>query len=79
MYSILKQAKTSMVDRRGLSVYRRLYLCNVLDDVNELPTEDAPGSGALVANGGFFYLLDNNRLWCRADEAVGIGGCIWTD
>ena len=77
MYSVLHQEKTVLRDGRGMTVYRRLYLCDTAEDVAELPTEDAPGSGALVAQGGSFYLLDHRRAWCAADGAARLGGCLW--
>ena len=77
MYSVLQQEKTALRDSRGMTVYRRLYLCDTPADVEELPTDDAPGSGALTAAGGGFYLLDHNRTWCAAEGAVGIGGGLW--
>ncbi len=77
MYSVLQQEKTALRDGRGMTVYRRLYLCDKAEDVAELPAEDAPGSGALVADGGEFYILDNGRVWRAASGAMGLGGCLW--
>ncbi len=77
MYSVLQQEKTALRDGRGMTVYRRLYLCDTAADLEELPTEDAPGSGAVVAEGGGFYLMDHNRTWHAADGAAGMGGCLW--
>lgn len=77
MYSVLQQEKTVLRDSRGMTVYRRLYLCDTAADVEELPAEDAPGSGAVVADGGDFYLLDHGRVWRKASEAGGMGGCLW--
>lgn len=77
MYSVLQQEKTALRDGRGASVYRRLYLCDTSADLAALPVEDAPGSGAVVAAGGGFYLLDHGRNWNRADLAAGLGGCLW--
>ena len=77
MYSVLQQEKTALRDARGASVYRRLYLCDTPTDLATLPAEDAPGSGAVVAAGGGFYLLDHCHNWNRADLAVGLGGCFW--
>ena len=77
MYSVLEQVKTPLRDGRGMTVYRRLYLCDIEADVAVLPVTDAPGSGALIAEGGRFLLLDHNRTWRRADGAVGIGGIVW--
>ena len=77
MYSVLGQEKTALRDGRGMTVYRRLYLCDGADDLTALPAEDAPGSGALVAEGGMFYILDHNRRWREAPAAAGLGGCLW--
>lgn len=77
MYSVLQQEKTVLRDSRGTTVYRRLYLCDTPADVEALPTDDAPGSGALIALGGGFRLLDHNRVWQEADGAAGWGGCLW--
>ena len=77
MYSILQQEKTVLRNSRGMTVYRRLYFCDTSEDLESLPTEDAPGSGALVAAGGEFYLLDHSRTWQAADSATGLGGCLW--
>lgn len=77
MYSVLQQEKTVLRDGRGMTVYRRLYLCDTAADVEELPTDDAPGSGAVVADGGAFYLLDHTGAWRSADGAVGMGGYLW--
>lgn len=77
VYSILQQEKTALRDGRGMTVYRRLYLCDTEEDVTTLPAEDAPGSGALVAAGGEMYLLNHNRVWCRASGACGMGGGLW--
>lgn len=77
MYSVLQQEKTALRDGRGMTVYRRLYLCDEAEDVAALPREDAPGSGAVVAEGGSFYLLDHRRTWRAADAAAHLGGCLW--
>lgn len=77
MYSVLQQEKTALRDGRGMTVYRRLYLCDTTADVEELPVEDAPGSGAVIADGGTCYLLDHNRIWRKASGAAGMGGCLW--
>ena len=77
MYSVLEQARTPLRDGRGATVFRRLYLCDTEGDVPSLPVSDAPGSGALAADGGHFYLLDHKGVWNRADAAVGMGGCLW--
>ena len=77
MYSVLKKTPTHRRDSRGLMVYSLLYLCDTIGDVDELPTYDAPGSGAVVADGGSFYLLNNNRRWCRADGAACLSGALW--
>jgi hypothetical protein len=60
-----------------MTVYRRLYLCDSEEDIPALPVTDAPGSGALVAEGGRLYLLDHGRAWKRADAAAGMGGGLW--
>ena len=52
MYSVLEQARTPLRDGRGTAVFRRLYLCDTEGDISTLPVTDAPGSGALVADGG---------------------------
>lgn len=77
MYSVLQQEKTALRDGRGMTVYRRLYLCDTSEDVAGLPVEDAPGSGALVAEGGGFYLLNHKHAWCSAPGASGMGGGLW--
>ena len=77
MYSVLEQAKTPLRDGRGMMVFRRLYLCDTEADVEALPVTDAPGSGALIADGGDFLLLDHNRVWRRADGAAAMGGGLW--
>lgn len=77
MYSVLQQEKTILRDGRGTTVFRRLYLCDTEADVAALPVTDAPGSGALIAEGGGFFLLDHSRTWKRADGAIGMGGCLW--
>ena len=77
MYSVLQQDRTSLRNGQGMTVFRRLYLCDGSEDLAALPTEDAPGSGAIVAEDGGFYLLDHSGVWRRADGAVGLGGCLW--
>lgn len=77
MYSVLEQAKTPLRDGRGMTVFRRLYLCDTAADVESLPVTDAPGSGVLVAEGGGFYLLDHAKSWKRADAAARLGGSLW--
>ena len=77
MFSVLQQEKTVLRDSRGMSVYRRLYLCDTAEDVSELLVSDAPGSGALVAEGGALYLLDHNCRWREASAMTEVGGCIW--
>jgi hypothetical protein len=77
MYSVLRQEKTALRDGRGMTVYRRLYLCDTAEDLAELPVDDAPGSGAVIAEGGGLRILDHARCWREADGAVGLGGCLW--
>lgn len=77
MYSVLQQEKTALRDARGMTVYRRLYLCDGEEDVAALPRDDAPGSGALVAEGSGFYLLSNSRTWCSCPRLFTMGGCLW--
>ena len=77
VYSVLEQEKTPLRDGRGTTVFRRLYLCDTEQDIPALPVTDAPGSGALVADGGSFYLLDHTATWKRADAAAGMGGSLW--
>lgn len=77
VYSVLEQAKTPLRDGRGTTVFRRLYLCDNEADIPVLPVTDAPGSGALVADGGRFYMLDHVGEWKRADAAAGMGGGLW--
>ena len=77
MFSVLQQERTALRDGRGMTVYRRLYLCDGEEDLAALPITDAPGSGAVVAFGGGFYLLDHSSVWQRADKATGLGGCLW--
>ena len=60
-----------------MTVYRRLYLCDTAEDLALLPVDDAPGSGAVIAEGGSLWLLDHTRRWREADGAVGLGGCLW--
>jgi hypothetical protein len=76
MYSVLEQAKTPLRDGQGMTVFRRLYLCDTEEDVAELPVSDAPGSGALAAEGGGFFLLNHRREWKRAHTAA-LGGGLW--
>lgn len=76
VYSVLEQAKTPLRDGRGMTVFRRLYLCDTEADLASLPVTDAPGSGALTAEGGGMWLLDHNRVWKRVDTAV-LGGGLW--
>lgn len=78
MYSVLEQERTPLRDGRGAAVFRRLYLCDAPEDLPALPVTDAPGSGALVADGGAFYLLDHGKVWRRADAAASsVGGGLW--
>ena len=76
VYSVLEQEKTPLRDGRGATVFRRLYLCDSEADLASLPVSDAPGSGALTAEGGGMWLLDHNRVWKRVDTAV-LGGGLW--
>lgn len=79
MFSILKQEKTSLRDPQGITVYRRLYLCDAIGDVSRLPVGDAPGSVAVVAGeGGRAWLLDHQRVWHPADVGAGMGGVLWS-
>ncbi len=66
MYSTIQQEKTILRDARGMTVYRRLYLCDTTADVATLPVEDAPGSATLVAAGGAIFLLDHGGIWQAA-------------
>ena len=77
VYSVLEQAKTALRDGRGMTVFRRLYLCDAEADLEALPVTDAPGSGALVVEGGGLWLLDHGRTWRRADGAATPGGGLW--
>jgi hypothetical protein len=77
MFSVLEQERTPLRDSRGAAVFRRLYLCDTEEDLASLPVTDAPGSGAVIAEGGGFCLLDHHREWKRADRALGLGGCLW--
>lgn len=76
MYSVLEQARTPLRDGRGMTVFRRLYLCDTEADLESLPVTDAPGSGALTAEGGGLWLLDHSRTWRRAEPAA-LGGGLW--
>ncbi len=79
MYSVWQQDKTPQRDGRGMTIYRRLYLCDSAADLAELPTDDAPGSAVVVADGGGVYLLDHRRTWCAAGQfSPGAGGGLWT-
>ena len=77
MFSVLQQEKTALRDSRGMSVYRRAYLCDTAEDVSELPVNDAPGSAAVVAAGGAVYLLDHGGQWREASAMAGVGGYVW--
>ncbi len=77
VYSVLEQARTPLRDGRGMTVFRRLYLCDTEADLENLPVADAPGSGALIAEGGGLWLLDHNRTWRRANGAAALGGGLW--
>lgn len=57
-------------------MFRRLYLCDGEEDLKSLPVTDAPGSAALVAEGGALWLLDHHRCWRAASAAV-LGGELW--
>ncbi len=78
MFSVMQQEKTGLRDGRGMSIYRRLYLCDGQADVVALPTEDAPGSTAVVADGGAMYLLNHAHTWCEAGRWTWEpGGGVW--
>lgn len=77
MYSVMQQEKTALRDSRGMTVYRRVYLCDTEVDVTALPVEDAPGSCAVVADGGRVFLLDHGKAWRSASGVVGMGGVLW--
>lgn len=77
MYSVLQQEKTSLRDSRGMTVYRRFYLCDSAEEVADLPVEDAPGSAALAAEGGAFYILNHKRTWCRSERGLWGGEGLW--
>ncbi len=78
MFSILHQEKTSLRDERGGTVFRCLFLCDGEADIPALPVTTAPGSGAVLAAGGGFYILDHSGVWQRADDARSlIGGGLW--
>lgn len=79
MFSVLKQEKTALRDGRGMTVYRRLYLCDAMEDVAALPHTDAPGSGVIVANGGASLLLNHRGEWCPREGNIRIGGGLWSD
>ena len=78
MYSVLQQEKTALRDGRGATVYRRLYLCDTNEDLDAIPTDDAPGSGALVAEDCAFYILNNSRCWCYNPRFSVMGGNLWS-
>ena len=78
MSSVLQQEKTALRDGRGATVYRRLYLCDTNEDLDTLPTDDAPGSGALVAEDCGFYILNNSRCWCNSPRFSVMGGNLWS-
>ena len=77
MYSVMQQEKTALRDRRGMTVYRRVYLCDTHGDLVLLPVEDAPGSCAIVADGGEVFLLDHGKIWRSAPGMPGMGGGLW--
>ena len=79
MFSVLKQEKTSLRDGQGITVYRRLYLCDTVEDMSRLSVGDAPGSVAVVvSDGGRVWLLDHHRVWHPTDGSAGMGGGIWS-
>ena len=73
----MQQDKTALRDGRGMTVYRRVYLCDTAEDVSHLPVEDAPGSCAVVADGGCVFLLDHGKVWRSAEGLGGVGGYVW--
>lgn len=77
MFSVLNQEKTALRDGRGMTVYRRLYLCDEAEDVAMLPCTDAPGSGALVADGGALFLLNHRGRWLPCGGGHGWEGSLW--
>ncbi len=80
MFSAIKQEKTNLRDGRGMTVYRRLYLLDRSDELPTLPTTDAPGSGAMTAEGDLF-LLDHSGTWHVVGDASHVlgamGGGLW--
>ena len=77
VYSVMQQEKTALRDGRGMTVYRRLYLCDTELDMRGLPVDDAPGSCAVIADGGQLFLLDHRKCWRRATGLQGMGGSLW--
>ncbi len=79
MFSVMHQEKTSLRDARGGTVFRRLYLCDTEDDILLLPSDDAPGSAAVIAAGGGCRLLDHGGVWRNADAPRALpGGGVWS-
>jgi hypothetical protein len=79
VFSVLKQEKTALRDGRGMTVYRRLYLCDEIEDVAAMPRTDAPGSGVIVADGGAAFLLNHRGEWCPCEGITLMGGGLWKD
>ena len=71
MYAVIRQEKTVIRDAAGGTVYRRVYLCDTLDDVGQMPVCDAHGSLCYVAETGETYVLDNTHVW-RCGGKVGV-------
>ncbi len=79
MFSVLHQEKTALRDARGGTVFRRLYLCDAEADIPAIPASDAPGSMAVIADGGACWLLDHAGAWHRADGLCFLaGGGVWS-
>ncbi len=73
MFSVITQEKTPIRDNCGGSVYRRFYLCDEAEDVEQLPVSDAPGTVAYVIDSGMTCVLDHRRAWHPCPE----GGIPW--
>lgn len=73
MFSVIRQEKTSLRDKRGGSIFRRTYLCDSAEELGSLPTEDAPGSLCFAALEGVLYVLNHGGVWC----ACPAGGVPW--